>query len=409
MKLLKGVLSVCALLLVGGCAGFGIFSARTPGTVYVVYCIDTEPNSFNDDLFSQRLNLSAFAPHSIVDQTFETGFRDSLMDSFGHPVIFTWFLMTTEAFRQTPEGLNAIPEIFLKHFRSKSSTFGDEIAWHYHHSDWYLDRARNRSRWNPLHTFSDSIYRDAPDRKLALDQLAAFIYLNRLYPAGYRAGWNWENTDFSNWLDSLIPFDYSNDWDSVADSVMLYHPSVDNLFKAGGLHRSIVRCVDRPDTAYVRLLFERAGKGENVILAHYTHNYGGANTSNNTLKARAQLMHGYLTRYSRAFGVMFKYCSASGAVNLLQRQSCPDTFALSVSWAPDERKVSAAFDDDVFGTPIVCYETNHGRIEGAFMTPMALSGGWEYCFSDSAPVRFVLAAVSTCGQQFITELPVSRE
>ncbi len=392
-----------------GCTHFFLNHAKVPGTVLVVYCVDTESNAFNYGQFSQSLNLNSFVPNNIIGQTFDSTWRDSLTDSYGSSLKITWFLMTIEGYRHTPQGINAIPEKFLKHFGERLSDYGDEIGWHYHHADWYWNKQKKQFGWNQIQTFSDSVYREKSDRQLAFTQLASFIYLNQIYPASFRAGWNWENTDFSNWQDSLIPFDYSNNWPEVDKNVIVYRPSHTSVFESGNLYRTIVRCVDKLDTTYIKSLFEKADKGENVILSHYTHNYGGTSKKNNTLKARARAMHNYLTRLSSRYSISFRYCSAREAADLLSGTICSNDFDIDVSFDPQNRTIRAEFDERVFGTPIVCYERKDGWIDAAFMKLNVPLKSWEYPVEDAGIAGFIVASVSKCGQSFLSDRMVPQK
>jgi len=128
MTFAKHLLVVCAVLSMAGCTHFFLNHAKAPGIVFVVYCVDTESNAFNYGRFSQSLNLNSFVPNDIIGQTFDSTWRDSLADSYGSSLKITWFLMTIEGYRHTPQGINAIPEKFLKHFGERLSDYGDEIG-----------------------------------------------------------------------------------------------------------------------------------------------------------------------------------------------------------------------------------------------------------------------------------------
>jgi hypothetical protein len=399
----RHLLLVCVPLLVGADTHSSTENSQTPGIVYVVYCVDTEPDGYNYERFSQSLNMNSFIPGNIIDQTFDGTWRDSLKDSFGGHIKFTWFLMTMEGFRYTPQGINAVPDKFLKGFSEKVLEFGDEVGWHYHHADWFWDTQKKQYAWNQIRTFSDSVYREKTDRQLAFAQLASFIYLNRTYPVSFRAGWNWENTDFSNWLDSLIPFDFSNNWNEVNENIIIYRSNRKDIFKSGDLSRHIVRTIEKPDTLFMASLFERAMKGEDVILSHYTHNYGSTNPMNNTLKAKARAVHNLLVQLSDRYAVEFRYCSASEAANLLLRNNCPDTFSVNVSFDRDKKIVTATSIEHLFGVPVVCFQRKDGSIDGRFMNWNKRLNKWEYRLGLADATSFIIASLNRCGQTFLSE------
>lgn len=367
--------------------------------MYFVFCIDTETDGFSYGRYSQNLNLNSFKRGNIIEQTFSRSWRDSLTDSFGGTLKMSWFLMTIEGYRPSGHGINAVAGEFLKWFSDDVSQVGDEIGWHYHHADWYYDSLTHKTAWNKINTFSGRIYNRQTDRQLAMNQLASFIYFNRTYPASFRAGWNWENTALSNWLDSVIPFDYSHNWDSVDAELFMYHPSTHDLFTAGDLSRTVVRAVDKMDSAYVRSMFEQAAAGQSVILAYYTHNYGSTLLRSNAIKAKCVRFRELCRRYSDSLKVPFRYCTASEAVNHIHGAELGTAFALSVDYHRDHQTVTVDFDSTMFGVPLVCSKVNHD-IVGAFMEWSPGNGRWTYTLDDSNVDSFIVAGVSRNGHPF---------
>ena len=375
------------------------FPLSDSGVVLVVLCIDTETDGFNYRRYSQNLNLNSFKRGNIIDQTFSPTWRDSLTDSFNGSPKISWFLMTIEGYRPTSHGINAVAGEFLGRFSDIFPQFGDEIGWHYHHSDWYYDSLSHKTGWNMINTFSGRTYNRQTDRELAMNQLASFVYLNRTYPASFRAGWNWENTEFSNWLDSVIPFDYSNNWDAVDERLFMYHPSSDDLYTPGDLSRSVIRAVDAVDSTYVQSMFELAAAGHPVVLACYTHNYGSTILRNNTIKAKIESTHELCRRYSDSLKVPFRYSTASEAVNRLRGSEWETGFTLSVKYHREDHSVTVDNDTTMFGVPLVCIKVGDD-IVGAFMEWSPSIGKWIYALGDANADSFVLAGVSRCGQPF---------
>jgi hypothetical protein len=232
-----------------------------------------------------------------------------------------------------------------------------------------------------------------------MNHLASFVYYNHIYPASFRAGWNWENTAFSNWLDSVIPFDYSHNWDSVDAELFIYHPSSHDLFTPGDLSRSVIRAVDAVDSAYVRSMFELASAGRPVILAYYTHNYGSTLLRNNAIKAKGVRFRELCRRYSDSFKVPFRYSTASEAVNRLRGMESGTGFALSVNYHRDHQSVTVDYDSTMFGVPLICNKVNND-IVGAFMEWSPGIGKWTYALDDADIDSFVVAGVSRHGQPF---------
>lgn len=370
------------------------------GVVYCVFCIDTETDGFSYGRYSQRLNLNAFKRGNIIDQALSPAWRDSLTDSFDGSLKISWFLMTIEGYRPTGHGINAVAGEFLRMFSDIVPQLGDEIGWHYHHADWYHDSLSHKTAWNMINTFSGHTYNRQTDRQLAMNQLASFVYYNHIYPASFRAGWNWENTAFSNWLDSVIPFDYSHNWDTVDAELFMYHPSSHDLFTPGDLSRSVIRAVDAVDSAYIRSMFELAATGRPVILAYYTHNYGSTLLRNNAIKAKGVRFRELCGRYSDSLKVPFRYCTASEAVNRLQELESGTGIALSVNYHGDHKSVTVEYDSTMFGVPLICSHVNND-IVGAFMEWNQSIRKWIYVLDETNVDSFVVAGVSRNGQTFI--------
>ncbi len=365
--------------------------------MHVVPCVDTESDGFSYGRFSQSLNLNSFKRGNIVDQALSQTWRDSLTDSFDGSLKISWFLMTIEGYRPTRHGINAVAGEFLSMFSDRIPKLGDEIGWHYHHSDWFHDSLSHKTGWNMISTFSGRTYNRLTDRELAMSHLASLVYHNRLYPASFRAGWLWENNDFSNWLDSVLPFDYSHNWDAVDAELFMYHPSTHDLFTPGDLSRSMVRAVDEVDSAYVRSMFELAAAGRPVILAYYTHNYGSTLPRNNAIKRTANRFHTLFCRYSDSLGVPFQYSTASEAVNRVQGKQSGTGFILSVEYNRDHQSVTVDYDSTMFGVPLVCIKVNDD-IVGTFMEWSPSLGKWTYSLDDADVDSFVVAGVSRHGQ-----------
>lgn len=365
----------------------------------MVFCIDTETDGFKYGHYSQNLNLNSFKSGNIIDQALSPVWRDSLTDSFDEPLKISWFLMTIEGYRPTRQGINAVAGEFLRSYSDAISQLGDEVGWHYHHADWYYDSLTHKTGWNRINTFSGRTYDRLTDRELAMNQLASFVYSNRTYPASFRAGWNWENTDFSNWLDSVIPFDYSHNWNAVDAELSMYHPDSHDLFTSGDLSRTIIRAVDEMDSAYVRSMFELAATGRPIILAYYTHNYGSTVTRNNAIKQKARRFHTLFCRYSDSLGVPFRYSTASEAVNRVRGIKMPAEYRLSVSYDSLSGTLYADRDSSTFGVPLACVMIG-GEIVGSLMELDTDANVWRLRLDTALVDSFLVAGVSKSGEAF---------
>ncbi len=371
------------------------------GTVYVVSCVDTESGGFNYSRFSQSLNLNSFKPGNIISHALDPNWRNRLKDSYGNTLEISWFLMTIEGYRHTPGGINAVADEFIGRFSDDIVQLDDEIGWHYHHADWFLDSGAHFAGWNKLESFSGIVYREKTDRALAIQQLAAFVYLNRFYPAAFRAGWNWENTDFSNWLDSLIPFDYSNNWENVDANIDVYSPSESNVFAPGHRKRFIVRSIEGLDSSYIDHLFKKAAEGHDVVLSFYTHNYGGTSLKNNPITKKFEGAHKYLLRISERHKVAFEYCTAKEAVMEVRKLKCGADYELSIGYDFEEQMVSAQWNPNTYGVPLLCYRCGD-QIYGMLFNRDTAKNRWSLKLAELCLDTFVVASISRWGGSFVS-------
>ena len=376
---------------------------KESGKVYVVYCIDTESDAYNYRKFQQSLKLNSLLLGTKA--TFDTAWRNRLKDSYGNRLKISWFLMTIEGYRHTFQGINAIPNMFIKNFKNQINNYQDEIGWHYHHSDWYKQKSKNYFQWNLIETFNNTIYRNKTDREIAIQQFASFVYLNRFYPAVFRAGWVWENRDFSNWLDSLIPFDYSHNWSEVDNDLNFYHPNKNNLFESGKLSRTIIKSVEK-DTTYIESLFKKASHGETVLYSYYTHNYG-ITKNNNCIISAANRTHSKLKKLSQKYGVKFRYCSASEAAQLMLNIKDSSQYTLNVNFNKSDKSICVSNSNNTFGVPLICYKTTENEIKGAFLSQS--KNGWYYVINNSSIISFIIASVNKNGNAFVSKDYIIRQ
>lgn len=257
------------LILIVGCSAQRSGNEDAPsqfrqnyGNVFVVLSVDTEPLHAGDDSLQLDIDLSNFAtePDSgYVPRVFSAGWRNQYVDHFGNHPKFTWFVLTSEHIRQT--GNNAAVYDALMRFRPDIESLGDEIAWHYHHCDWYgIDNGKKLTeRWGQLLTFNGTDYPNGSDIELCERTLNLLISERGFFPASFRAGWCWENNDFSRWLDEVCPFDLSSappakytaidgqfptnvcDWSTAPVQWVPYHPDTSDYQRPGTMKRLISR------------------------------------------------------------------------------------------------------------------------------------------------------------------------
>lgn len=266
-----------------------------PGTVYVVAALDTEPINLWDYPYQQTLNLSNYSRPgpSVLTQIMNPMYRSRYTDSFGGNLKFTFYLMSGESICQSTSGCNAIFNA-MRPFLPEVSAYGDELAWHLHNTAWRpTGQPDIDSAWSQIISFNGIDYGRSADIDAAEMMLSRLLVDDGFFPTNYRAGWVWENTDFSNWIDDIMPFDFSSlaplgnpapppypifwnyyDWTRAPRGWQSYHPDPADYQSPGNLKRTIFYCsccgFANGDFDNV---FKRAAAGENVYLCLYGHTY----------------------------------------------------------------------------------------------------------------------------------------
>ncbi len=268
-------------------------SADSAGTVYIVFAIDTEPARPDPWQYDQNLNFSCFDKNGSnrrVAEIMELKWRRQYRDSFGNLPCFSWFIMSHEVFRHAANGGYFCVYDALAKYRESIVEYGDEIAWHYHHADWSDPNGDGKSSWNQLTTFDGTNYYHGSDVEIA-ERFLNYLLLDRgFFPTAFRAGWVWENNDFSRWLENIIPYDFSSyppnksasndheplrnqyDWSRSPRSYSGYHPHFRDYQKIGRMHRWIFRTIAPNNRREWGKIF-RAAKYTDQILCFTAHSY----------------------------------------------------------------------------------------------------------------------------------------
>ncbi|MFH2055086.1 MAG: dockerin type I repeat-containing protein [bacterium] len=299
------------------------------GTVYVVAALDTEPMNLSGYPYSQTLTLSNYSRvgSSVMMGIMNPLYRARYVDSYGGKLKLTFYLMSSESICQSDRGCNAIYTA-MKQFAPEVSAYGDELAWHLHNTAWCtLGQGYFDSSWSQIITFNGTDYGYSKDVEAAEKMLSQLLIEEGFFPTDYRAGWVWENNDFSNWLDDVMPFDFSNlaplgsptpppsnvfwnyyDWSRAPRGWHTYHPSRDDYQVQGGLKRSMFYCsccgLNGGDFENA---FQRAAQGENVYLCLYGHTYTNLDNFFN------MNWQGTLVQRSIEYNVPFKFATAREA------------------------------------------------------------------------------------------------
>ncbi len=270
-------------------------SPTSKGIVYIVLAVDTEPLHVSGTGKRLELDLSNFLPDTskIVARVMSPEWRADFTDSFsGHPK-FTWFVLTSEQICHAADCLAIFDA--MQNFRNDVRQADDEIGWHYHHTDWQecVSAGKTDSSWIQLVSFDGTTYADGADVELCENVMNQLIADRGFFPVSFRAGWIWENNEFSRWLENVIPFDLSSspplktlsndstrcranesDWSRAPITLVPYHPDSADYQSRGNMKRLVSRSLIKNLTVNeFRVLSALADSGYDAILSIPIHSY----------------------------------------------------------------------------------------------------------------------------------------
>lgn len=309
-------------------SGNSKINTRPKGTVYIVLAVDTEPLHISGAGKRFELDLSNFLPDSssIVARVMSAAWRARYIDSFGGYPKFTWFIMTSEHICQASDCATVFDA--MQQFREAIVRFGDEIGWHYHHTDWEECTSAGKidSAWTQLVTFNGTEYSDGTDVELCENVLNHLVADRSFFPVSFRSGWVWENNDFSRWLEYVVPFDLSSsppiktitgdssrcranesDWSRAPSHSIPYHPDTADYQVPGTMKRFISRSLVKTlSTSDFKMLSAVTDSGHSAILSLPIHSY-----------SNLRFVYGQrldeIIEYLNAYGTSFKFATCAEA------------------------------------------------------------------------------------------------
>ena len=298
------------------------------GIVYVVLAVDTETFHVSGIGKEVELDLSNFLPDTskIIARVMSPEWRANFTDSFGGHPKFTWFVVTSELICHAA-GCLAVFDA-MQNFSNDVKQFGDEIGWHYHHTDWHecVSAGKSDSSWIQLVSFDGTTYADGADVELCENVMNQLIADRGFFPVSFRAGWVWENNEFSRWLENVIPFDLSSspplktlsndstrcranesDWSRAPIALVPYHPDMADYQSRGEMKRLVSRSLLKNlTTNELRMLSAFADSGSDAILSIPIHSYS------NLRFAFGQKLETVIAQLSRN-GTSFKFATCAEA------------------------------------------------------------------------------------------------
>lgn len=327
------------------------------GTVHIVLCIDTEPLGNLGSGRKLEIDLTNFrdgSPRSHVYNALKSGWRDRFLDSFGgHPKL-TWYVLTSQLVSEASTPCAIYDELIP--YREDIDRLGDEIAWHYHHTDWIHCLAANKDSlsWSQLKTFDGTRYDSGTDIEICEDGLNHLLAEHEFFPVSFRSGWVWENTDFSNWLENVVPFDLSStppfknttesdgicrsnesDWSRATLEWIPFHPDSTDYQRPGNMNRLLSRtCLHRFNDKDLKTIAAAADSGSDQLVSIALHSYSNISFSlSNTLDQ--------ITAFFEQNGIPYRFSTSREAFVALTKTERTGKLALNFRRKGDDILLSA--------------------------------------------------------------------
>lgn len=337
-------------------------------TVYVMVGVDTEPLKLGNTEFSEDLDFSNFAKGGFTGAAMDSSFRYRFADSYGDPLKLTWFVMTSEQICNSKNSeCDAVYDALSNGYRREIEIYGDEIQLHYHNVEWSDRDGNHVFYWNQRQYF------ERDDMEKMINYL---LVEKQFFGSAFRAGWTWENSEMSLFLEEVVPFDYSSnaplvkhdffhdpvagvfDWSRAPTGWGYYHPSRDDYQVPGAMRRLVFPCLSY--TMFNRSIdgaFRLAADGEcGVLVSDYLHNTA-------PMLPHIRSVYAALTEKSNEYGVRFIWVSAAEGARLAIGSQ--DTVKPQLETVCDTidgyRTIGISSSERLFAKPYVVVKTRTGE------------------------------------------------
>jgi len=396
------------------------------GTVYIAYTIDTESRVIDTSVYEQTLGLQDYEPGATVDQLLQPTFRNQYHDSFGDPVVFSWFLLTQQIQCASTAHDCSLIHAAMQRYKERAYSLGDMYGWHYHHMDWTDINHDGIHFWNQLKTFNGTVYGNGSDVQTAERMIAQLILDKGVYPGAFRTGWTWQNNQLSVWLDDITPFDFSNispqktdtgdpppppgsaavieptynifDWSRASQEWTFYHPWSADYQRFGNLKRYEFRSYNS-DLEWEKA-FQAAQQGYDQLVVTYSHSYN-----------QLSLYESYLDKIE-ALGekypnVKFKFVTAEEGARRMISNKNYDGISPTVVATQSQNLVTVNVDEPLFTFPYGALFINgdYQRIFPTQTNPVMTDDGhqeWTFDLSSFTEGQFRIGGIDPSGNWFVT-------
>jgi hypothetical protein len=392
--------------------------SKRQGTLYMVLAVDTEPRPANGDDYSVGLDVQYLSDQSDsgeVARLMRDDWRRQYRDSEGGLPKITWFAMTSE---QVCDQLGC-EAVFqqLANFKTDVNRWGDEIGWHYHHTDLTVVDTGTVYRWNQLISFDGTAYTNGSDVQICENSLNHLVADLDFFPTVYRAGWCWENNDFSRWIENVIPFDLSCyspksfdwpeylgsrakefDWTRAPLTWRPFHPDISDYQRPGAMKRYLSRCVVGFGDDDIRLIKQGVDSGEDQLFAWATHSYGD-------IAHEFDIIIGYMAHVCDSLGITYRFAGATDAFRQtlgIRAQSPP-----KVTLEQRDSIVTISARGDIFqSAPYVVALGRDSSLERLYATKIG-ARRWSLVVHEPLPQKLYAAISDLNGNAVIETLELA--
>jgi len=331
--------------------------------VYFVLAVDTEAyiedSTLND--YSRRYDFSNYdGPSSITGSLFDSDLRFNKLDSYGDPFKLTWYLYTSE---NLCEGINtdctSIYSSLTENWKNELDFYEDDLEWHFHNEEWNA----------PYSCWTQALFFDEGRREVAERILNSFLIDKNFFPSSYRAGWVWENNDFSNFLENTVFSDYSNlapfnstsglaecqgnlyNWSGAFDNWDWYHPDSEDYQSPGNQNRFMFRCVPYRTFSAEEVMHKVREVNDGLVVCLYSHNTHPSTVY--TLERRLDYIRGVLN-YNN---IDFSYVTAQEATRIILNSKDIDKPEISLDY--ESGIMNIQINEEIYGIPYAAIKSNN--------------------------------------------------